>query len=140
MKYKLFLTTIFASFLFLLFSHVSFAGYNTDINIPTTYKNMGIPEDLIVLPDNNIWYADSQGYRIVKINPSGTILRTVGRQGNDEGEFESAPIGLTTDSAGKLYVLTSCRVYTLDSNGGYLDSWGACGTEPEEFSVVKGIE
>ncbi len=131
--------TFWTIFLFLTLVSTSFAGYNTYQNIPNSYTNIGVPFDLTVLPDGNIWYVDYAGNRLVKINQSKEILRTVGRSGSNEGEFASQIIGLTVDSSGKLYVLSDCKVYILDSNGGYLSSWGDCGAEEEKFTTPKGI-
>lgn len=132
---------------FLLLSCVSFglsvtpthAAYYTTRIIPSTYKNIGTPEGILVLPDGNIWYADSTNYRLVKMSPTGTILRTVGRQGSNEGEFANTVKDLARDDDGNLYVLDYCHVTKLDSNGGFQKSWGSCGTGDAELSDAKGI-
>src|SRR3989344_6008753 len=74
--------------------------------IPTNYNNIGDPYDLVLLPDGNIWYTDQLNGRIVKMSPTGEILRTVGRYGTDEGEFDGWLAGITRDSEGNLYVQT----------------------------------
>ncbi|HRI05851.1 MAG TPA: NHL repeat-containing protein [Candidatus Dojkabacteria bacterium] len=118
----------------------SFAAFNTDGILPEDYINIGIPQDLVVLDDGDIWYVDAQGFRLVKINQSGVIERVVGREGNDDGEFECPISGLTVDSDGFLYVLSACKVYVLDSNGGMIDRWGQSGEEqPWYFLNPRGI-
>lgn len=112
--------------------------YTTQIN-SSTYRNIGTPEGILRLADGNMWYADSANYRIVKISPSGTILRTVGRQGNDEGEFSNIVKAITQDDVGDLYVLDYCRIYKLDSYGGYKTSWGSCGEGEGQFSNAMDI-
>ena len=93
-----------------------------------------------MLNDSTIWYVDSLNYRIVKINSSGVVQRTVGRQGSDEGEFNYPLTSITRDSDGYLYVLSHERVYKLDFNGGYVDSWGVLGNGGgAEFSNPKAI-
>jgi streptogramin lyase len=115
------------------------AAYYTTRIVPSSYKNIGTPEGALVLPDGNIWYADSTNYRIVKVSPTGTILRTVGRQGSREGEFANTVKDITRDDDGNLYVLDYCHVTKLDSNGGYQKSWGSCGTGDAELFDAKGI-
>ncbi|WKZ24373.1 MAG: 6-bladed beta-propeller [Candidatus Dojkabacteria bacterium] len=109
------------------------------IYIPDTYKDIGIPEDLVVLSDNSYWYVDSMNYRINKVNTSGNIVRSVGKQGEDFGEFADVINSITKDNDGNLYVLSYCHVYKLDFNGGFMQSWGGCGVEEQEFSNALGI-
>lgn len=108
------------------------------INIPDSYENLGIPEDLIVLSDNKIWYADEQNYRIVKVSSAGKILQTIGKQGTDFGEFEEQPIGITQDS-NYIFVLSSCHIYKFDMNGGFIKSWGSCGDGESDLADASGI-
>jgi sugar lactone lactonase YvrE len=119
-------------------SLVNATYYTTQIN-SSTYRNLGTPEGILRLADGSMWYADSANYRIVKISSSGTILRTVGRQGTDEGEFSNLVKSITQDSNGDLYVLDYCKVYKLDSYGGYKMSWGVCGDGDGEFSNALNI-
>ncbi|KKR05741.1 MAG: NHL repeat containing protein [candidate division WS6 bacterium GW2011_GWF2_39_15] len=131
---------LFAAFILMLSPLKISASFNTETNLPADYVNMGIPEDLLVLPDGNIWYVDSQNTRVVKVDPSGNILRTVGRAGTDEGEFECPIVALTIDAEDHLYILSSCKVYVLDFNGGILDSWGENGVEFQyQFGNPRGI-
>lgn len=115
------------------------ASFYTSSIVPSSYRNIGTPEGILVLSDNNLWYADSTNYRIVKISPTGTILRTVGQQGTDEGEFQNTVKDITMDDDGNLYVLDYCHVTKMDSNGGYQKSWGSCGNGDVELSDAKGI-
>ncbi len=112
-----------------------YSGY-----LPSDYINLGIPEDVLYMPDGSLWYVDSQNYRIVRISQSGQILRTVGRQGTNEGEFERAPRAMTIDNSGNLYVLADCFVYKLDFNGGFISQFGGCGNNDGEISDGRGIK
>ena len=112
---------------------------DSPVNIPSNYESIGIPQDLVVLSDNKFWYVDSQNYRIVKVSSSGTILQTVGKQGTDFGEFAETVVGITQDPGNYLYVLSYCHVYKFDLNGGYITSWGACGSGESDFSNAEGI-
>jgi len=95
---------------------------NSSINIPSTYINIGTPRGMVTLPNGNIWYVDNLNTRIVQFNPTtNTIIRTVGRSGSAEGEFDWRIYDIATDPDGNLYVLASSNsVYKLDPNGGFL--------------------
>lgn len=136
---KLFLRLGFLCIIFLFFVRTTFAAYYTTQINSSTYRNLGTPEGIIRLADGNMWYADSANYRIVKISPTGTILRTVGRQGTDEGEFVNIVKAITKDEVGNLYVLDYCHIYKLDQYGGYQTSWGSCGDGDGQFSNAVGI-
>lgn len=109
------------------------------IYVPVNYKNIGEPRDLIVLPDGNIWYTDELNGRIVKITQSGEILRTVGRYGSGEGEFEGWLAGITRDGDGNLYVQTGNFTYKLDFNGGFIKSWGGSGSGDDQYNNASDI-
>ena len=102
--------------------------------IPTNYKNIGIPYAMTVLPDGNIWYVDPLNGRIVKITQAGEILRTIGRYGTAEGEFQEGLVGITHDPDGNLYVQTGNHTYKFDFNGGFMKSWGGGGGGDDNYS------
>jgi sugar lactone lactonase YvrE len=106
--------------------------------IPADYHNIGQPQSLLVLPDGNIWYIDPLNGRIVLITQAGEILRTVGRYGTAEGEFDGWVTGITRDTQGNLYVLTGGHVYKLDSNGGFIMTWDGSSGE-QSFSNASSI-
>lgn len=115
------------------------ASYYTTKIVPSSYVNLGTPRDMITLPGGFLWYVDSQNFRIVKVNSVGSIVRTVGREGSDEGEFEYMPTSITRDNDGFLYVTTLRKVYKFDFNGGYINSWGVYGGGIGELSEPKTI-
>jgi sugar lactone lactonase YvrE len=102
----------------------AFPSYTSSVNIPSSYVDIGIPHGMAITSDGMIWYADSANNRLIKMDPAtNEILRVIGRTGSGEGEFNSL-YGLTIDSNGYLYALsTDARVYKLDSNGGYMASY-----------------
>ncbi len=137
---SLFLFVFALGLLFLLTAPVQALTYNTSRVIPSTYKSIGIPLDLISLPDQTIWFVDSLNNRLVKIAEDGTILRTVGRTGTGEGEFERTLVSITRDNSGNLYALDECHIYKFDFNGGFLNKWGECGDDEEyKLSVTHAI-
>ncbi|MCK9368400.1 hypothetical protein M0R04_00260 [Candidatus Dojkabacteria bacterium] len=131
------------TFLFLFSSllKAQASTFTTDTIIPSSYENVGTPKGLVVLPNGNIWYADDLNNRIIMINQTGEILRTVGRLGSAEGEFEATPTAITVDDEGYLYVLEweNCKVDKLDSNGGFVMSWGDCDVANYNFVEANSI-
>lgn len=103
------------------------------------YRNIGTPEGIVLLSDNSFWYADSQNYRIVKMDNSGNILRTIGRNGTGEGEFENTVKDITKDSDGNLYVLDYCHISKLDQYGGFQSRWSSCGSDDDQLSNATAI-
>lgn len=127
----------------LAFPKLALAGYKTQTIIPSSYENYGTAQDMVMLPNGKIWYADSLNQRLVKIDPStGEILRTIGRSGSDEGEFDHEIVSVTVDDSGNLYALDSCHVFKFDSNGGFIKSFGSCGDTADtgEMSIAKSIK
>jgi len=96
-----------------------------------------------MLPDGKIWYVDSHNHRIVKIDPSNNyaILRTVGRLGNGEGEFDAGVYSMTRDNNGFLYIMSTFgNIKKLDSNGGYIASYNLSTLDsPNDLSDPRGI-
>jgi streptogramin lyase len=138
---KVLLSFSFSALMFLLLLSVGkltiFAvsnNFNSSINIPSSYVNIGKPGGMVMLPDGNIWYMDILNGRLVKYNPTtNTILRTVGRSGYGEGEFGDGFRSMTRDSDGNLYVISlNSVVMKFDSNGGYIRSWDMTQGNPGE--------
>jgi sugar lactone lactonase YvrE len=110
------------------------------INVPSSYVSVGTPQGVLPVSNGEYWYTDVQNYRIVKVDASGNIVRTVGKQGNGEGDFSSEPRGITKDLNGFLYVIeSSCKVTKLDSNGGFIERWGQCGGGNSQMNSPRNI-
>jgi uncharacterized protein YjiK len=70
------------------------------------------PAGIAVDPSGNVYVAENENHRIRKITPAGVVSTVAGsdngEQGNDNGNGTaarfSAPVGLTLDAAGNLYV------------------------------------
>lgn len=133
------LIILLISALFLSTTQTIFSGFYSSKTIPDSYQNFGTPRDLITLPNDQMWYVDSQNSRLIKIDSSGEILRTVGRAGDDEGEFANDLTSITRDNEGYLYALDFCHVYKLDFNGGFVESFASCGDSEEQISEPKAI-
>lgn len=128
---------------FIIFGGVKVsAAYTSSINIPSSYVNIGTPHGIAYTSDGYIWYVDTQNVRLVKINPTtNTIVRTIGRVGTSEGEFPNNIYNIVIDNNGLLYVLsTSGKVFKLDSNGGYLETYDlSLIDEPDRVTYTHGL-
>jgi len=125
---KLLLISLFIPVLAIIFLTLGIqkvAALSSATNIPSSYVSIGKPHGIAILPDGNIWYVDNQNTRLVLINPTTReILRTVGRLGSAEGEFDSGIYSMAIDNNDYLYVLSSyCNVYKLDPNGGFMQKY-----------------
>jgi tripartite motif-containing protein 71 len=88
----------------------------------------------------DVYVADTNNNRIVKLAPAGGVLTEWGSRGTGDGRFHS-PTGVAVDAAGKVYVVDNQnnRVEVFDSNGRYLEKWGERGIGPGEFSQPTAI-
>jgi len=71
--------------------------------------------------DGNFYVSDSDNNRILKYNPQGKYLLTIGRKGQGPGEFQSLSVP-RFDKDDNLYVADSVnnRISFFDKNGKYL--------------------
>lgn len=91
---------VFTLFSFLNLQTV-FADYLSTTNIPASYENIGQPNGLAMAADGDIWFVDRLNFIISKYDPStNEIVRTVGREGEGEGEFDAGIFDLAIDSDG----------------------------------------
>jgi DNA-binding beta-propeller fold protein YncE len=103
--------------------------------------------------DDNIWATDVGGHVVLKLNPQGQILLTLGTKGQ-AGEWNEAagsrllnePNDLAVAGNGDVFVVQGHtpgrgdpRVLKFDRNGKFIKSWGGKGTEPGKFEVAHGI-
>jgi tripartite motif-containing protein 71 len=88
----------------------------------------------------DVYVADTNNNRIVKLSPAGAVLGEWGSRGTADGRFHS-PTGIALDAAGNVYVVDSenNRVEVFDSQGHFLEKWGERGIGPGEFSQPTAI-
>jgi len=67
----------------------------------------------------NIFILDAGNQRILKFDSSGRYLKTIGRQGQGPGEFQT-PVNLRIDRNGLLYVLDMRKVHVFTPEGTYV--------------------
>ena len=91
-------------------------------------------DDIIVLEEN--------GQRLLKLNPTGTLLWAVGEPGvfgNDNAHFKG-PRGVAVGNDRRIYVADNCRVQIFSGDGSYMATLGTgCGTGDYQFDKAAGI-
>ena len=114
-------------------------------------------------PQDNIWIVDRASRMVVKFDPSGRVLLTLGRRLEAIGELGSSgvfgrasgppgsgvpgdnfnqPTDVAWDAAGNIFVSDgygNARVAKFDKNGKFVKSWGATGAEPGQFNTPHSI-
>jgi sugar lactone lactonase YvrE len=104
--------------------------------------------------DGNIWATDVGGHVVVKLNPQGQVLLTLGVKG-EAGEWNEAaqsrrlnqPNDVVIARNGDIFVaqghtpgaMGDPRVLKFDKAGKFIKSWGGKGKEPGKFEVAHGI-
>ena len=105
------------------------------------------PSDVAVSNDGARLYVldtggvDSMSHHVqVYDATTGKLLKTIGRRGAGEGEF-NLPIQLTVAPDDRLYVVDSgnFRVQAFDPDGRFLFAFGSVGRLPGQFARPKGI-
>jgi tripartite motif-containing protein 71 len=88
----------------------------------------------------DMYVADTNNNRIVKLSPTGAVLAEWGSLGAGDGRFHS-PAGVALDAAGNVYVVDSKnnRVEVLTPDGHFLEKWGERGIGPGEFSQPTAV-
>lgn len=110
------------------------------------------PHGLFVDRDDNVWVTDGQGkdgkgHVVVKFNPDGKVLMTLGKPGvagNGHDTF-NAPSDVLIAPNGDIFVGdghggdTNARVVKFAKDGTFIKEWGQKGTGPGEFSYPHGL-
>jgi sugar lactone lactonase YvrE len=104
--------------------------------------------------DGNLWATDVGGHVVVKLNPQGQVLLTLGTKG-EAGEWNEAnqshrlnqPNDVAIARSGDIFVVQGHtpgamgdpRVLKFDKSGKFIRSWGGKGKGPGQFDVAHGI-
>ena len=110
------------------------------------------PHGLHVDRDGNIWVADSQGkdgkgHVVVKFNPDGKVLLTLGKPGvaGDGPDTFNQPSAVATAANGDIYVAdghggeSNSRIVQFSKDGKFIRTWGKRGAAPGEFGLPHAI-
>jgi DNA-binding beta-propeller fold protein YncE len=112
-------------------------------------------------PQDNIWVVDEGSNMVIKFDPEGRVVMTMGRKPeainnpvrppNPEaggggtgfpGDNFTGPSDVAWDSAGDIFVADGSvpsRVAKFDKNGVFIKSWGGKGSAPGQFSTPHSI-
>ena len=103
--------------------------------------------------DGNYWITDVGAHIVVKMNPRGEVLLTLGEKGK-AGTWDEAsssrrfnqPNDVAIAANGDVFVAQGHtagsgdpRILKFDKTGKFLTSWGGSGTEPGKFMVAHGL-
>ena len=104
--------------------------------------------------EGNIWATDVGAHYVVKLNPQGQVLLTLGTKGQ-AGEWNEAtqshklnePNDVIIGRNGDIFVAQGHtpgtrgdpRVLKFDKTGKFIKSWGGKGKEPGQFDVAHGL-
>jgi sugar lactone lactonase YvrE len=104
--------------------------------------------------DGNLWATDVGSHVVVKLNPAGDVLLTLGTRG-EAGEWNEAagsrklnqPNDIAIAANGDVFVVQGhtpglqrgdARVLKFDKDGKFIASWGGKGKEAGKFDVAHG--
>jgi predicted membrane-bound mannosyltransferase/sugar lactone lactonase YvrE len=73
-----------------------------DLNNPQPYDFWG-PRDVTVDAEGNVWVTDTGNSRVLKFDPSGQYLATLGGPGSEPGKLRD-PVGIEVAANGDVYV------------------------------------
>jgi len=127
--------------------------FNTDGEFIEQWGSFGdgegefkLPSDIVIM-DAVMYVADLGNHRIQKFTSDcrfdaqdGLFLLEWGQHGNNDGEF-NAPIAVTRDSTGNVYVADSAnnRIQVFTSDGTYITQWGSSGSNHGEFGFIPDV-
>jgi sugar lactone lactonase YvrE len=103
--------------------------------------------------DGNLWATDVGAHVVVKLDPQGQVLLTLGTRG-EAGDWDEAagsrklnqPNDVAIARNGDVFVVQGhtpgargdARVLKFDKGGKFIKSWGGKGSEPGKFQVAHG--
>ena len=102
--------------------------------------------------DGNIWATDVGAHTVLKLNPQGQVLMTLGIKGqrgdwNDSTHLLNEPNDVVIARNGDIFVAQGHtpgangdpRVLKFDKTGKFIKSWGGKGKESGKFDVAHGL-
>ncbi len=127
-----------------------FAPDGKFIRVLATSDLLPNPHGLRIDRQDNIWVTDLDAHVVLKLDPNGRVLMTLGKN-KGMGEFIAGfphiplfnkPSDIAWNSKGDLFVTDgygNSRVVKFDKNGRYLKTWGQKGTGPGEFNLPHAV-
>jgi DNA-binding beta-propeller fold protein YncE len=112
------------------------------------------PHGILLDVEGNIWVSDGSNHTVVKFNPKGEVLMTLGTKGQAGAWDEAAgtkllnqPNDVVIGRNGDIFLVQGHtpgatgdpRVLKFDKSGKFIKTWGGRGTDPGKFVVAHGI-
>ena len=96
----------------------------------------GLPSNVALSTDGNVYVADAGNDRIQVFNAQGNFIRQWGEFGSGDGQF-SFPQGIAIDSSGAVYVADSGndRIQVFDARGNFLSQWYGQFNRPSGIAI-----
>jgi len=91
-----------------------------DTLVTTESALISHPTDIAVAPDGEVYVADYQSDRILRLNPREDLVQTIGRTGDGPGEFDGPTAVRATASAVWVVDRGNGRLQTLSRDGEYV--------------------
>src|SRR5262245_45726603 len=102
--------------------------------------------------DGNIWATDVGAHTVLKLDPQGKVLMTLGTKGqrgdwNESTQFLYEPNDIVIGRNGDIFVAQghtpgangNPRVLKFDKSGKFIKYWGGKGKEPGKFDGAHGL-
>ncbi len=104
---------------------------------------MDFPHGFDVDHEGNVWAADQRGHQVLKWDPDGELLMTIGRKGTPgDPPLLSEPTGVAVAPNGDVFITEGHsfaqgvnRVSKYARDGSFIKSWGQTGSGIGEFNV-----
>ncbi len=111
-------------------------------------------------PQDNVWVVDEGSNMVIKFDPEGRVLMTLGRKPEAidnparpaapnaparalfPGDSFNGPSDVAWDAAGDIFVADGnipSRIAKFDKNGAFIKTWGGRGDAPGQFSTPHSI-
>lgn len=100
-----------------------------------------MPGGIAVSPHGEIFVAPMMLHKICVYDDTGKLLRTWGKQGTDDGEFDQ-PGGIAVAPDGTIYVADQVnrRIQHFTPEGKFLGKWGEYGTAAGQFDGIENVK
>jgi DNA-binding beta-propeller fold protein YncE len=97
------------------------------------------PHGLRIDADGNFWATDVAAHTVMKLNPQGEVVLTIGTKGQ-AGQINE-PNDVAISPGGDIFIAQghggpNPGIAKFDKNGNFITSWGGKGTEPGKFQVA----